>query len=198
MEKVHEVNLLAISIPTGIKINEAPDLSILEWGAAFNKLTIANNHYRFALGDWMIVGEKFGDEIYQYTDTLRISQGTLDNYKRVALHVPIHIRNNELSWSHHNEVAKLDNHEAQKIWLDRAEQNDWAVRDLREQMNIALINDPQTPAQTKNIIIARDVVKKGLTSLLSDGSIIDQWTKDQPQEIRELAVIEIEQFINSL
>jgi len=56
---------------------------------------------------------------------------TLMNFVYVANRFPISRRREKLSWSHHAEVAALQE-SAQEVWLDRAATDGLSVRSLRE------------------------------------------------------------------
>jgi len=55
----------------------------------------------------------------------------LRNYKWVANNVELSLRKDNLTWSHHNEVAKLEPEE-QEYWLNEAVEQGYTVRGLRE------------------------------------------------------------------
>lgn len=92
----------------------------------------------FILGDWLNYGERVYGETYmqavKYTD-LRVQ--TLTNYKWVASRVPISLRKENLTWTHHSLVASLPLEE-QALWLDTASKEDWPTAELRSRIKDAL------------------------------------------------------------
>jgi hypothetical protein len=92
---------------------------------------------RFWLADWLIFGEgAFGDRFYQAADVTGLSETTLVDYARVAMRVPRSRRRDNLHFSHHREVAKLDP-EAQTYWLDLAVERGYSTRELRDAIQAA-------------------------------------------------------------
>jgi N6-adenosine-specific RNA methylase IME4 len=86
------------------------------------------------IGDWLAYGEhQYGEKYAQATtlwpdheaQTLRVL-----NYVSAA----VLIRNQHLSWTHHRMVAALSEKE-QRVWLGRAEREDWDASELRRQLN---------------------------------------------------------------
>jgi hypothetical protein len=105
-----------------------------DWQALGVHLGRAHGSIQWALGDWFVYGEgRYRDgEMYEQAleDTGR-SLGGLMNLKSVASRVPPSIRRADLSWSHHREIAKLEQAK-QREWLSRAAEGDWSVDLLRD------------------------------------------------------------------
>jgi len=67
----------------------------------------------------------------QALDSLDYEYQTLANFKYVASNVEFSLRKENLSFKIHEEVASLEPKD-QKIWLDKAEQNNLTIRELRQ------------------------------------------------------------------
>lgn len=65
----------------------------------------------------------------KYAARVRLAYKTLLDYERVAQAYGFSLRNENLSWWHHREVAPLPN---RLEWLRRAEENNWTVEQLRD------------------------------------------------------------------
>jgi hypothetical protein len=86
------------------------------------------------IGDWL----NFGNVAYgeKYSRAARVSKydvQTLMNMAYVASRFEISRRRENISWSHHAELAALPQ-ELQNKWLDHIEANRLTVRDLRQEM----------------------------------------------------------------
>ena len=115
--------------PRGLLIDRA--ISLDEWQELGQMLKGIADHVQFWIGDWLKFGVgKFGEKAYQVTEPTNREYGTLANYQYVASHVPPENRNEKLSFSHHQVVAKLEK-EDQKKFLDLAEKDNLSVTGLR-------------------------------------------------------------------
>lgn len=62
----------------------------------------------FWIGDWYVEGEKrYGHEMAQAVDEIGLSDKTIRNYAWVAERVPLERRREDVTFSHHAEVAAL-------------------------------------------------------------------------------------------
>ena len=121
--------------PTGLVVNGQPTFD--EWEQCGKALQLADEAIQWARGDHLNYGESTWGEMYsQYLDD-GLSYTTLAHYKWVSKEVQFCRRRQNLSWSHHEEVASLKVPE-QDMWLDRAEQgNDgtpWKRQRLRDEI----------------------------------------------------------------
>jgi hypothetical protein len=116
--------------PEGLVIDKA--ISLPEWMDLMSILKSVVDRGQFWLGDAMRFGVgKFGEKAYQIAEATHREYGTLANYQSVATHVPPENRNKNLSFSHHQAIAKLDVKD-QKKYLDLAEKKKLSVSKLRE------------------------------------------------------------------
>jgi len=91
----------------------------------------------WVIGDWLATAEKrWGDMVAEASELTGLQPGRLADLKWVAKSIPFSCRKEELSFSHHHEVAKFDAEE-QALWLCAAETNAWSVRELREAIALA-------------------------------------------------------------
>ena len=66
----------------------------------------------------------------QAMDATGLAEQTVTNYKYVSSKVESYRRRENLTWAHHQEVAKLEMSD-QQYWLDKASELGWRVKDLR-------------------------------------------------------------------
>ncbi len=86
-----------------------------------------------------------GSEYAEAKAASSYAPGVLKNAAWVCRHVARSRRHDRLSFAHHYEVAALSPTD-QEIWLDRAEDEDWNVKDLRaaiRQSKAAVTNGPE-------------------------------------------------------
>ncbi len=126
---------LPISIPgfrfqkTGLQIDEA--LTEDDWKSGLSLLQRAEESLRWWVGDWVAFGEKRYGRTYEEIEQITgLSRGSLWNAAYVSGAVEPSRRREDLSWSHHQEVAKLEPEDQMK-WLELAESNSMTVPDLR-------------------------------------------------------------------
>lgn len=90
--------------------------------------------HQFWVGDAAVYGEEHFDEhdFHQaVADALTLEPHTITNYRWVAKSVEPSRRREELTWSHHAEVARLTPAQ-QAAMLKRAVDKAWGVRELRD------------------------------------------------------------------
>lgn len=102
-----------------------------EWIKAGDAITTAEGSVMWWIGDWLIYGGKRYGETYAEAEAkTRFARRTLRIAKHVADQFEMFRRRNNLSWSHHLEVASLPEAE-QDEWLDVAEKEGLSQKDLR-------------------------------------------------------------------
>lgn len=90
------------------------------WGAVLKRLKSAEKAIQWWLGDALRFGErKYGEMYSQALEEIDYSYGTLRDVAWVAGRFELSRRRDNLSWSHHREVAALDPQE-QETLLDQA------------------------------------------------------------------------------
>lgn len=114
---------------TGLQAVGNPSLQ--DWIKCGEFLKNANGAVHFWIGDWMNYGEKhYGETYSQALDETGYSYGTLANDKWIASRVESSRRRENLSFSHHQEVADLMP-EDQEILLAQAEEKHISSKDFR-------------------------------------------------------------------
>jgi hypothetical protein len=127
---------------TSLKLPE--NLSYEEWEGVGRVLFTIEGSVKWWLADWLNYGEKaYGEKYTQAVDATGLDYQTLANMAYVANAVPLYRRRENLSFSHHAEVAALEP-EKQEVWLDTAESKDWTRSDLRR----TLREDKEIPKPT--------------------------------------------------
>jgi hypothetical protein len=110
------------------------DLPYDEWLRQGSRLGLAGRNASWWIGDWLRYGTaRYGSK---YTAAARVTgydRQTLMNMVYVATRFEISRRRENLSWSHHAELAALEDAE-QNMWLERAAVERLSVRDLREEL----------------------------------------------------------------
>lgn len=139
---------------TGLYLHK-PDLTYSEYTAVGNLLGRMHQSLRFAIGDWLLLGEtQFPEKASDAADVLGISEAGMLEYLRVSQKVPRSIRRENLSWSHHRAVAALEvvdtstgevltDHSAQREWLERAETERLSHHQLRDALREDKPPDPK-------------------------------------------------------
>ena len=109
----------------------AGELAYDDWLRQGGRLGVAGRSSGWWIGDWV----RYGAATYgqRYAVTTRVTgynDQTLMNMVYVATRFEISRRRENLSWSHHAELAALDR-EQQEFWLNHATANRLSVQDLR-------------------------------------------------------------------
>jgi len=117
---------------TGLAIIGEPPYEI--WEAYGEKLRFVEGALQWLIGDWLNYGEqKWGEMYAQAVDEKQAA--TWRSYKWVSNAIQLSTRVDNLSWSHHREVANLQPAQ-QKEYLDLAVLESLTVRELRSRIMI--------------------------------------------------------------
>lgn len=110
------------------------DMTWEEWIFNGESLSLATGAMHFWIGDWILAGEyRWGEKYAQAVDQTKFVIGTLQNDAWVCSRVPISLRNEQLSYTHHVIVAdRRFDAGTQKTLLDRAELRGWTTRYMRK------------------------------------------------------------------
>lgn len=115
----------------------AGDMSLLEWSQSGRRLGIIGRGTGWWIGDWVNYGNaRFGERYVRAARITGYDVQTLMNMVYVASRFESSRRRQNLSFSHHAELAALDPEE-QDYWLERAESERLSVRCLREEVRRA-------------------------------------------------------------
>lgn len=119
-------------LPNGLVLPN--DITPEQFEAMAFKIGMWHEAIKWWIGDLEFQGEAvFGEAVYQYLETLNISNESKRQYLRVAGDVPLQRRRTELSWSHHRAVAPLAPDD-QIEWLQRAVESRWTKQELEAQI----------------------------------------------------------------
>jgi len=134
------------------------DVSKEEWMDVFKALKQVEGCVQFWIGDCLAYRQqKWGmyDDIAEETG---MDKSTLATYKSISQNVKPLLRNKELSFNHHKEVASLPP-EKQELFLNKAVEDKLSVRDLRNEIKKEKRNDDarhqsELPKQKFQVIYA--------------------------------------------
>lgn len=117
--------------PLGLTFH-AP-LELDEWVNLGRKIAAYDNGMRWAIGDWLLYGAEAWPGTYmELAAEMGMSEQSIANSVSVAKRVPPLIRRDDLSWSHHEEVASLHAHRhVQIMWLEQAAASQWTREEFR-------------------------------------------------------------------
>lgn len=115
---------------TGLRFRE--DTPIEVWGEIVSRLTRQRKRIEWAIGDALRFGERrYGDTYAQWADETGLSENTLATMKWVAGAIEPSRRREDIGWSHHREVAGIDDPAMQDRLLEQAADRGltrWEVR----------------------------------------------------------------------
>lgn len=118
-----EVTGVSLQLPEGLEFG-----AWVQVGCQLGRMEAA---YRWWVGDWLNYGERtYGSTYTREMDVTGLEYSSLANCRWVAKSVGFSRRRENLTWSHHLEVAKLTA-EDQELWLQKAEANAWTAKELR-------------------------------------------------------------------
>lgn len=124
-------------LTTRIGLHMPTGLSFEDWERAGRQISSLVNSSTWWLGDWLVYGkEHYTDRYQRGIRSAGLQYQTLRNYAWVSRRFEFDRRRPALSFQHHAEVASLPVDE-QETWLDRAEQNKWTTKQLRNAISLA-------------------------------------------------------------
>jgi hypothetical protein len=119
---------------TSVAWQPQSELSLAEWLAHGHRLGVMGRSVGWWIGDWLRYGNvTYGERYVRAARVTGYDVQTLMNMVYVASHIESSRRRENLSWSHHAEVAALPP-AAQDRWLVHAETERLSVRCLREEI----------------------------------------------------------------
>jgi N6-adenosine-specific RNA methylase IME4 len=117
--------------PSVVGLQLPDDLSFEDWQNIGRQLQFYERAIMWHIGDWLRYGErKWGERYAQAIEDTGYSAQSLMDSRWVAQRIEFSRRRENLSWSHHKEVAALHPSVADSI-LDEAEANGWNRREVR-------------------------------------------------------------------
>lgn len=118
---------------TSTSLKFTRDITKKEWQAVFNSLSLMNKCMHFWIGDCLGYHKQ---EWGMYKDLAEITgfdESTIKDDKYTANKIESSRRRDNLSFSHHREVAPLEP-EKQDYWLDKAEKENLTQKQLRNEI----------------------------------------------------------------
>lgn len=161
-----------------------PQLNIRDWLHIGEQLFAIGSCYQFLLGDWLNYGEReYGEKYSIACDEMGMDYGTVRNWASTCKRIELSRRRDKLDFSHHAEVAALAVADQDK-WLDLAEQNKWAVTDLRQAIRTG---NAQYAGENHGAPVKTWIgYATSLTRLLNRATeSIETWTRDQRDAHKE-------------
>ena len=118
--------------PTGLVVRHM-DVPFEVWQEYGRGLARVESAIQWVIGDWLNFGEqRYGETYAQALDVWPETKiESMYDYKYVASRISF--RNENLTWTHHKVVAKMETEE-QIDWLKAAVEANWTSKQLREQI----------------------------------------------------------------
>ena len=120
-----------------------------DWQEAGRQLGTIGKGVQWWIGDWINYGAKaYGDKYVEALDLTGYDPGTLMNLAWVASRYETSLRRENLSWTHHKELAALEPQDRDH-WLDRCEAESLSQKQLRNELKRAqAVESTATPEPT--------------------------------------------------
>jgi hypothetical protein len=142
----------------GLKLTTA-NLTYEQLEAVGHMLGQHHRDVRLAMGDYLVIAEtRFPEQFSQAAEALNISEDGMLEYLRVSRAVPhsVRVKHPKISWSHYRAVASLKvvdsktgevttDHKAQKLWLQKAAENQWSHHQFRAELKPPPEDAPEEP-----------------------------------------------------
>lgn len=141
-EVLRQEDTAVMEVPSPIELSVvglrvSGDLSFEEWHDFGQQLQAIEGAIQWWIGDWYNYGNAtYGDVANQAVDEYGFSYDRIKQYLWVSSKVAPVLRNTDLSWSHHYQVARMEPDE-QAYWLDRAATDALSVAELRREIKAA-------------------------------------------------------------
>lgn len=113
---------------------EVPDLGFNDWRRLGELLEQQRDANLWWIADWALAGEERYRRDYGPALEQIYARQSLHDLVYVARHVAPERRRDDLSFSHHREIASLEP-DWQTVWLDDAQTHGWSTRELRQRIS---------------------------------------------------------------
>lgn len=162
-----------------ISLDLRDDLEYEEWVEIGEALTNSAKHIMWWLGDWWNYGDrKYGELASQALD-FGIPYSTFSNAAYVANKIPLERRVPELSWTHHHEVAYIEDNKKIDSLLKEAYENQYSIRELRATVKKDKIRELNADNEEFNLIEKAGVNLK-TSNVWSFGKADEKYGIDSP------------------
>ncbi len=169
---------------TDVGLDLADGIGFNAWLQLGEQLDQVDDRIVWARADWIAYGERSYRR--EYGDALEriYARKTLRNIGSIARRVEMSRRRDDLSFSHHAEVAALPPH-LQIVWLEDAVRHGWSHKELREQIAAANGQRRMQPALTvKAIGETYDLCVRAARAIDMDpGEFARQAIEDRAREV---------------
>lgn len=130
---------------TGLEI--ADGIGFNEWRRLLERIVRMGDSAAWWIGDCLAYGERFRRDYREWFDRFDRSNETLRKYAWVASRVAPPFRAEQLSFTHHQLVARFEPDE-QARWLDDAARHGWTTRELEQAIAETRSGSVKAPALT--------------------------------------------------
>jgi len=181
---------------TGAKLK--PGLTREQWASMWPSLRAINGAINFVLGDWVNYAldnfksneknENGEEKEIKFSELVKATETeyfTLSGAAWVCRSVPFCLRRQNLTWSHHKEVASITNRKDQIKYLDLAEKNEWSVSELRQRIREDQSTEDEEVCEQQSTVgfIPRVWVLEGVRSLRN--AKVEAWPREKKAALRE-------------
>jgi hypothetical protein len=143
--------VLARSHPKLTAWQPKAQLDRIEWIAAGRRLGAMSRSSQWWVGDWVRYGsERWGEKYVEAARITGYDVHSLRNMAYVASRFDMSRRRDNLTWSHHAEVAAIEPGD-QELWLDRASEERLSVSDLRVELRAARRAGKMEPPKEESV-----------------------------------------------
>jgi hypothetical protein len=159
-----------------------PELPYEDWWKLGDYLLGVADSSAWWVGDWLLFGQRVYADRYQLAiQRTGFDYQTLRNYAWVASRFHPSRRQDVLSFSHHAEVAALDERE-QNEWLVRAMANGWSRNKLRSELRRERAGDrfPERSAIRLEVPFQRRALWEAAAE--ASGYELDEWIETNLDE----------------
>ena len=126
-----------VGILTAVSWTPPHELELAEWARRGQRLGTAGRASKWWIGDWLNYGAaRYGEHYVRAAAISGYEVQSLMNMAYVGSRFEISRRRENLSWSHHAELAALPIPQ-QEAWLDRAASDRLSVHELRSDLRVA-------------------------------------------------------------
>lgn len=126
---LHHEQAYVTETPTGLIFREDTPFEV--WGRLTARLIVAHKRLEFAIADAINFGRGYGERYAAWVHDSQLAPQTLHNIALVGRQVEPSRRREDISFSHHAEVASLPP-KMQDTLLDLAAENGWKREEIRD------------------------------------------------------------------
>jgi N6-adenosine-specific RNA methylase IME4 len=173
----HDLTVAGFHLDRAGLVAEA-DPTFDQWEQVGLFLRHAEGAVMWWIGDWLNYGEcRWGEKYSQALEATGFAYQTLADAKWVGRRIQFSRRHEKLSWSHHREVARIDDDAEQDSLLAQAEAGGWTRSQLREAVR-AIKQPPSVLADEPAVVVP--CTEADLASLGAAGKTFGTLYADPP------------------